>query len=164
MIRQRLTAACVFRMLILFSWGVPILSFFLLQIPYSKTPLGLESDQKTAALFDQIHSELQIRRWPDWAMWYAGAVVLLLALVVVVPVGLWYFKWWARALYFPLAIMYVYVLPFGTPYTPAGIGRAAEFLGFAIEGIIVAMAFLPPIAGLFETPRQIGELGSGKEA
>jgi hypothetical protein len=134
-----------FRLLIVLSWLVPALSLTLLQLPYSQTPAGLERSRRTAEVFQQVRSQAL----PEDAVWQVAPILLTLALIVAVSIGLWFFARWARLIYLPATLLYAFYLPLGTPYVPTSAGRVAEWLGYGLCGAVAAMAFLPPVAGLF---------------
>lgn len=134
-----------FRLLIVLSWLVPALSLAILQLPYSQTPAGLEQSRRSAEVFRQVRSQAL----PEDVVWQVTPILLTLALIVAVPVGLWFFHRWARLIYIPATLLYAFYLPLGTPYVPTGAGRVAEWLGYGVCGAVAAMAFLPPVAGLF---------------
>ena len=135
----------VFRLLIILSWLVPALSLAILQSPYSQTPAGLEHSRRSAEVFRQVRSQAL----PDDVVWQVAPILLTLALIVAVPIGLWFFHRWARLIYLPATLLYAFYLPLGTPYVPTGAGRVAEWLGYGLCGAVASMAFLPPVASLF---------------
>lgn len=136
-----------FRLLIVLSWLIPALSLILLQLPYSKTPADLERSRRSMEMFWHVSSH----PLPDDVVWQVAPIVLALALIISVPIGLWFFHRWARWMYIPATLFYAFHLPFGTPYVPTGAGRVAEWLGYGLCGAVAAMAFLPPVASLFAT-------------
>jgi hypothetical protein len=134
-----------FRLLIVLSWLVPVLSLAILQLPYSQTSADLERSRRSEEVFRQVRSQAL----PDDVVWQVAPILLTLALIVSVPIGLWFFHRWARLMYIPATLLYAFYLPLGTPYVPTGAGRVAEWLGYGLSGAVAAMAFLPPVAGLF---------------
>ena len=141
----------VFRLLIVLTWLVPILSIALLQVPYSRTPAGLQHSTEVREVFRQLDTS----RWPEGMEWVlVGAVVSIILLTVVTTAGLWIFRPWARVAYLPVSLVYVYLLPFGSPYVPSGVGRGAQFIVYLMQGVLLAMAYLPPVGQLFTRARK----------
>ena len=64
--------------------------------------------------------------------------------------GMWYFRRWARILYIVLIALFVIALLF----RPGPLVGSTTFFGldiiqYILVGVVITMAFLPPLAGLF---------------
>jgi hypothetical protein len=73
--------------------------------------------------------------------------------LIVITVGLWQFRWWARIAYVAVSVVYVcsailFPSPASFEYSPA----VAAFAYFEVvsQGVLVTMAFLPPVSERFE--------------
>jgi hypothetical protein len=64
--------------------------------------------------------------------------------------GMWYFRRWSRILYVGLIAMFVIALlcrpgPLATSTT----SLALDIIQYMLDGVVIAMAFLPPVTELF---------------
>ena len=102
--------------------------------------------------------------WIAVAVWVAGIAAFFL--LVVASVGLWLFQRWARPVYILAAIVYAAVRPFSTPYSYTHWGELFGYLDYALEGALIATAFLPPVALLFapRTPNHAMERTADRPA
>jgi hypothetical protein len=80
------------------------------------------------------------------------------AAIVVIIVGLWQFRWWARIGYVAISLAYAIVAIFfpshaSFEHSPA----VAAFAYFEVlsQGALIAMAFLPPVSKRFEMSKDI---------
>jgi hypothetical protein len=65
-------------------------------------------------------------------------------------VGMCFFRRWARALYITLLVLFAVALLFrGRSLVGSTISFGLFFLENILDGVVIAMAFLPPLAGLF---------------
>jgi len=95
--------------------------------------------------------------WTAVPVWVLGIAAFLV--LIVASVGLWFFQRWARLAYILATIAYVLVRPFSTPFTYTYWGEFLGYLDYALEGALIATAFLPPVALLFaaRTPNHATE-------
>jgi hypothetical protein len=64
--------------------------------------------------------------------------------------GMWYFRRWARILYIVLIAMLVILLLFRPgPLVGSTTGFGLEIIQYILDGVVITMAFLPPLAELF---------------
>jgi hypothetical protein len=82
-------------------------------------------------------------------------VILGLAIaLIIVAVGLWRFRWWARISHIALVVSAVV---YSVASTPAGRVSAHNvhwmYLEALMEGVFLAMMFLPPLSDRFARPR-----------
>ena len=68
----------------------------------------------------------------------------------VAAAGMWYFRRWARILYIVLIALFVIALL----VRPGPLVGSTTFFGldiiqYILDGVVITMAFLPPVAGLF---------------
>jgi hypothetical protein len=78
--------------------------------------------------------------------------LLLFIAAIVVCIGLWFFRNWARIIYLPLGAFYVWWWPYGmpTPHLPIALADLTTFITFGSQGATAAMSFLPPLSALFK--------------
>jgi hypothetical protein len=120
-----------FRILLVLAWLLPALNLD------GFSPLGR---------FNSL-----VMRWPQRLYFTASAATLLVCLTATV--GLWLFQSWARVVYVIAVPVYIYLMPLGW-ITPGSFWFAVlPYLGAAVDGAIVAMSFLPPLAHVFATRR-----------
>jgi hypothetical protein len=102
--------------------------------------------------------------WMAVSVWVAGIAAFFV--LIVASVGLWFFQRWARLAYILAAIPYVLVRPFSTPFTHTYWGELLGYLDYALEGTLIATAFLPPVALLFaaRTPNHAMERTADRSA
>jgi L-lactate permease len=100
--------------------------------------------------------------WMAVSVWVAGIVAFFV--LVVASVGLWFFQRWERLAYMLATIPYVLVRPFSTAFSYTYWGELLGYLDYALEGALIATAFLPPVALLFaaRTPNQSLEPTAGR--
>jgi hypothetical protein len=64
--------------------------------------------------------------------------------------GMWYFRRWARILYIiPITFFVVNLLLRPGPVIIATFFFGLDIIQYVLDGVVITMAFLPPIAGLF---------------
>jgi hypothetical protein len=78
--------------------------------------------------------------------------IFIIALVVV-TIGLWLFRPWGRSGYVVLLLLCVISMFFASPSVLPAPAFACAALNYFIQGALIAMAFLPPVAQLFSTPK-----------
>jgi hypothetical protein len=72
---------------------------------------------------------------------------------VVIIIGLWNFRWWARTAYVAISIVYVgaaIFFPSPLPSEPSPIVAAFAYFTVLSQGVLITMAFLPPLSERFE--------------
>jgi hypothetical protein len=121
------SAKTTFRTLLVLAWLIPTLNFD-----------GFDR----LARFGSLSTRL-----PQHLYFAESAASLILSLAATV--GLWFFQRWARIAYVIAVPIYIYLVPLGWIVTGATYIRLVAYLGAAIEGAIVAMSFLPPLANMF---------------
>jgi hypothetical protein len=64
--------------------------------------------------------------------------------------GMWYFRRWARVLNIVLIAMFVIALLLRPgPLVGSTTFFALDIIQYILDGVVITMAFLPPLAGLF---------------
>ncbi len=142
-----MNAKLIFRLLIVLTWLLPLTSAFLLDLPWSRTPAGLQHSAEIRNVLAQVHA----RDLPDWPtqLLIVLPVIIVTFAATVLSILLWRFHPLGRIIYIPVAILYVWSLPLGLAYPPTSPGRMMQYVSYASEGALAAMMFLPPITGLF---------------
>ena len=121
----------IFRTLLVLAWLLPALNFD-----------GFGPSSRFSALTDRLPQHI-----------YFAASLCSLLLCLAATVGLWLFERWARVAYIIGILSYVYLMPFGWIVPGSFWFAVLPYLGAAIDGAIVAMSFLPPLAQMFATPK-----------
>lgn len=137
-----------FRLLIVVSWVAPLVGEVVTicrSNPFSASHVG---DTGAASLYT---SSVAHHGWAWWAgiACFAGAGLSLL-----ISVGVWAFSRWARNVYIPFAILYIWFSPFG-PNLPPPVQDIIAFVTYGTQGAIAALAFASPLSSLFSGPRSI---------
>lgn len=152
-----MTSRRTFRYLIVTTWVMPLVARLVSVAFYSHTSDAVATDFK-AGLAPHSPSWLQIS--------LAIFTLSLFVAAIVVSFGLWCFQRWARAVYLPLGIFYVWWWPYGMPppHLPITIADLTTFITFGVQGALLAMSFLPPVSTLFirERPNQAMELTASR--
>jgi hypothetical protein len=85
---------------------------------------------------------------------------LMLPLIIVVTiagvasfVGLWKFRPWGRLLYVVITVLYVACMPLMGLLVVPPAATPLFYLGYLLQGALIAMAYLPPVADLFTTQK-----------
>jgi hypothetical protein len=73
--------------------------------------------------------------------------------ILVVTIGLVLFRRWARSAYVVITALYFVALFFTRPSVLPSPVFAVFAVGYFVQGVIIAMAFLPPTSGLFVSKR-----------
>jgi hypothetical protein len=84
-----------------------------------------------------------------------GVGMLLLLLAIVVTIGLYRLRNWARALLVLNLVLGLLGSLFYGPYVETSVGRTFSDLGVLLEGAIVALVFLPPVSGYFNGQHEV---------
>ena len=74
----------------------------------------------------------------------------LLILAVVATVGLWKFKRWARIFYFVITIGSIVATPMVGPVVMNSWEAMFAYIGFMLDGVLIAMLFIGPISQEFQ--------------
>lgn len=140
-------AKLIFRLLIVLTWLLPLISAYFLDLPWSRTPAGLAHSAEIRNSLAQMFA----RGLPDWPtqLLIVVPVIIVMFAAAVLPILLWRFHPIGRIIYIPVAILYVWSLPLGLAYPPNRPGRMMQYVSYASEGALAAMMFLPPITGFF---------------
>ncbi len=72
---------------------------------------------------------------------------------IVLIVGLWQFRWWARIGYVAAAVVYalaVIFFPSRDPCEYSPVVGSFAYLGLASQVVLITMMFLPPVSHRFE--------------
>lgn len=85
-------------------------------------------------------------------------VALLLSLgtsiiILAITIGLVLFRRWARSAYAVLTALYFLALFFAPPSVLPSPAFATFAVGYFVQGVVIAMAFLPPTSDLFVNKR-----------
>ena len=85
-------------------------------------------------------------------------IALLIAVIIgiffiIVVIGVWRFRPWARAAYVIITVIYFVCLFFAPPTVLSAPAFGVFAIGYFVQGIVLAMLFLPPIAQMFATRR-----------
>jgi hypothetical protein len=79
--------------------------------------------------------------------------ILVIAVGLASFVGLWRFRRWGRSLYVAFTIVYILIMPLmGVLVLPAA-ATPLLYVGYLLQGALIAMAYLPPIADVFATQK-----------
>ncbi|MGH9553482.1 MAG: hypothetical protein ACRD3W_29135 [Terriglobales bacterium] len=73
--------------------------------------------------------------------------------ILVVTIGLFLFRRWARSAYVVITTLYFVALFFARPSVLPSPAFAVFAVGYFVQGVIIAMAFLPPTSELFVSKR-----------
>jgi len=84
------------------------------------------------------------------ALLISGSVSIV---IVIVTIGLILFRRWARSAYVVLTVLYFLALFFAGPSVLPAPAFGMFALGYLLQGVIIAMAFLPPTSVLFASKR-----------
>jgi hypothetical protein len=72
------------------------------------------------------------------------------AIDFAVAAGMWYFRRWARILYFiPITFFVVNLLLRPGPVIITTFFFGLDIIQYILDGVVITMAFSPPVAGLF---------------
>jgi hypothetical protein len=74
-------------------------------------------------------------------------------IILVVTIGLVLFRRWARSAYVVITVLYFLALFFARPSVLPSPAFATFALGYFVQGVIIAIAFLPPTSQLFVSKR-----------
>ncbi|MFL6519512.1 MAG: hypothetical protein ACJ8NS_04770 [Chthoniobacterales bacterium] len=137
----------VFKLLIVSTVLFPILTAVIGALPFTTLPIPL--------------SEFLRSQPTGSAAMFAGfprSLILLLGIAVVIVVlaafvGLWRFRRWGRALYVAVTVVYAVCMPLMGPLVLPASLTPLFYVGYLIQGAVIAMAYLPPVADVFATKR-----------
>jgi hypothetical protein len=124
---RRPSAKSTFRILLVLAWLLPALNF------ERFGPLF-----RLSALTDRLPQHV-----------YFAASLSSLLLCLTATIGLWLFQRWARVAYVIGILSYVYLMPVGWIVPGSFWFAVLPYLGAAIDGAIVTMSFLSPLALMF---------------
>ncbi|MFL6519515.1 MAG: hypothetical protein ACJ8NS_04785 [Chthoniobacterales bacterium] len=135
----------VFKLLIVSTVLFPILTAVIGALPFTTLPIPLSEFLRSqpigpAAMFGDLPRALML--------------VLSIAVVVVgltAFIGLWRFRPWGRALYVGLTLVYALCMPLMGPLVLPASLTPVFYVGYLLQGALIAMAYLPPIADMFAT-------------
>ena len=85
----------------------------------------------------------------DWLILVVGSLLFLA--YIVIYVGLYRFRKWAKKLLLPIHIVVLITLPFIGISVATGWVNAISYLSCLINGGILFLVYLPPISQMFET-------------
>jgi cytochrome b subunit of formate dehydrogenase len=78
-----------------------------------------------------------------------GATIVIL----IVTIGVVLFRRWARSAYVAITALYFFALFFARASVLPSSAFAVFALGYFVQGVIIAMMFLPPVSSLFVSKR-----------
>lgn len=84
----------------------------------------------------------------DWIVIAVGLVVLVAT--IVVSVGLYRFRPWAKRLFLPIQIVALIVMPFYGPFVMTGWAYALGCLYSVLTGGLLFLVYLSPVSKMFE--------------
>src|ERR1051326_2024876 len=100
-------ASCTFRLLIALTWLMPLIANVVAFAFYD------HSDGDAAARSFAAHMIPHTFSW--WQMLAVAFTLSLFVVSIIVSVGLWFFRRWARIIYLPFGAFYVWWWPYGMP-------------------------------------------------
>ena len=132
-----------FKRLIVLSWATGILSAITWFATKEYLPRELEAYLDTEANADLTRG--------DWFL-FAILIGLLLA-GVVIAVGLYRFRPWARRLLLPVNAACLILTPFSGPSVMTGVAWMVSCIAAMLSGAVIVAAYLPPASDEFNRPK-----------
>jgi hypothetical protein len=144
----RVTPKRLFRLFILLSFILPFVAGAVLVITLRSLPSPLldwlmQQPADRPALVPQSLDR-------GSALLISGAVSVV---ILVVTIGLVLFRRWARSAYVIISVLYFVALFFARPSVLPAPAFGMFAVGYFMQGVIIAMAFLPPTSLLFVSKR-----------
>jgi hypothetical protein len=84
----------------------------------------------------------------DWFLFAIGFFLLIAYMVIYV--GLYRFKSWAKKLLLPIHVFALIITPFSGISIETGLVSAINYLYYLVNGGILFLVYLPPVSQMFE--------------
>lgn len=129
-----------FRRLVVLEW---ILGFAAVVVYY--TTLGSLPPQLQAYLAEVSSAEI-----PNTDLLVFSLGVFLMIGSIVIYIGLYLFKKWAKTLLLPLHVIALVAVPFAGPHVDSGLAYASDCIYLTVSGGVLFLVYLSPVAQMFE--------------